>query len=305
MSIAFISHPDCLLHEMGKLHPEAPARLDAIEQALIEKHTIAELVGYEAPLATHEQLLRVHDAHHLNTLLNYAPKMGYYIIDSDTVMNPYTLSAALRAAGAAVLAVDLIMAKQHSAAFCNVRPPGHHAEKGQAMGFCFFNNVAVGVAHALEHYHLQRVAIVDFDVHHGNGTESIFKEDERVLLCSSFQYPFYPFTDVQAKNTHILKMPLPAGTRSSEFQQKIKAECLPKLTAFKPELIFFSAGFDAHVHDPLANLALTEADYEWITLEVKKIAHHYAEGRLISCLEGGYHLSALGDSAAAHIKAML
>ena len=217
MTVALITHPDCLLHDMGEAHPEQPARIQVITDELIATGLDLILKKYLAPLVTREQLLRVHDVNYIDSIFHLAPQAGLVALDPDTFMNPYTLKAAQRAAGAAVLGVDLVMSGEVKAAFCNVRPPGHHAEKDKAMGFCFFNNVAVGVAHALDHYKLERVAIVDFDVHHGNGTENIFHNDERVLLCSSFQHPFYPFSGFDTKNDHIMNLPLPAGTTGKVF----------------------------------------------------------------------------------------
>ncbi len=303
--LAFISHPVCLLHDMGEGHSEQPARIKVIEEAVKNSRIISELEFYEAPFATRKELIRVHDKNYVEEIFQIAPEKGIISLDPDTWMNPYTLNAALRAAGALIMAVDLVMKKEVRAAFCNVRPPGHHAEKNRAMGFCFFNNVAVGVAHALEHHHLKRIAIIDFDVHHGNGTENIFQEDERVLLCSSFQHPFYPYSGTDNKHPNILSLPLPAGTNSKLFRDKVTEKWLPALKNFKPEMIFFSAGFDAHASDPLANLFLLEEDYAWITREIKNIAEEFAEGRMVSTLEGGYNLDALAKSALAHIEAML
>jgi acetoin utilization deacetylase AcuC-like enzyme len=225
-------------------------------------------------------------------------------LDPDTAMNPYSLEAALRAAGAAVMATDMVMRGEADNAFCNVRPPGHHATRDQSMGFCIFNNVAVGVAHALAQYGLQRVAIVDFDVHHGNGTEAIFHDDPRVMLCSTFQHPFYPYSGADSGNAHIINVPLPAGTDGAGFRAAFMAHCLPALERFAPEMLFISAGFDAHREDDMAMLKLTEADYTWVTQQVKTLAQQYAHGRIVSTLEGGYALSALGRSAAAHIRVL-
>ena len=304
MSVAVLSHPDCALHEMGAGHPESPLRLAAIQDQLIASGLDDLLAHHEAPLAPRPALERVHAPAYVAHLFAEAPSHGYRYIDPDTAMNPHTLNAALRAAGAGIDAVDRVMAGEIAAAFCNVRPPGHHAERERAMGFCFFNNVAVAAAHALEHHHLARVAIVDFDVHHGNGTEDIFQDDTRVLLCSSFQHPFYPYGNAESRD-HIVKMPLRSGSGSAEFRAAMREHALPALEAFAPQFVFFSAGFDAHVDDPLASLGLKEADYAWITEEVKAIAERHARGRIVSVLEGGYDLSALGRSAAAHIKAML
>lgn len=304
MTVAFISHPDCLLHEMGDFHPEQPARIQAIHDALVKSELMNVLKPYSAPLATRAQLIRVHDEKYVNTIFANAPKTGSIALDPDTSMNPHTLQAALRAAGAAILAVDLVMTTKVTSAFCNVRPPGHHAEKDKAMGFCFFNNIAVGVAHALEHYALKRVAIVDFDVHHGNGTEDIFQNDERVLFCSSFQSPFYPYCGVDTNSKHIINIPLPTGTTGEIFREKVKEYWLEKINLFQPEIIFFSAGFDAYIQDELADLQLVEEDYAWVTEQIKEIAVSFCQGRMISMLEGGYHLEGLGRCAVAHVRAL-
>ncbi len=291
---------------MGAGHPECPARLAAISDQLIASGLDVLLRQYEAPLATRMQLNRVHDEQYLSSIFQLAPKDEELIwIDPDTAMNRHTLSAALRAAGAVVKAVDLVMEGEVSNAFCSVRPPGHHAEHDRAMGFCFFNNVAVGAAHALDVWGLERVAIVDFDVHHGNGTEDIFKDRPSVLLCSTFQHPFYPYSGANHSNDHIINVPLPAGTTGEEFRRAVQTHCLQPLEKFKPQLMLISAGFDGHEEDTLANFRLTEKDYTWVTEEVKTIAEAYSNGRIVSVLEGGYALSALGRSVAAHIKVLL
>lgn len=305
MTIAFISHPSCLLHEMGETHPEAPSRLTAITKALTDTGIIKLLKQLTAPEASKEQLARVHTQDYIETIFRLAPQTGHVCLDPDTAMNPDTLPAALFAAGAVIYAVDLLMTKQVNAAFCNVRPPGHHALHNQAMGFCFFNSIAVGVAHALEHYHLKRIAIVDFDVHNGNGTIDIFQNDTRVLFLSTYQDPFYPNVSIETNNQHIINMPLPYGAGSQAFRTAITKQALEKLKQFSPELIFISAGFDAHRDDPLAGLNLTEEDFTWITQEICTMANHCCEGRVISTLEGGYNLDALGRSVAAHIQVMI
>ncbi|MBI3479696.1 MAG: histone deacetylase family protein [Nitrosomonadales bacterium] len=304
MQIAYISHPLCLKHDMGGYHPESPARIHAIEDQLIAAGLLDHVQRHEAPEATRGQLLRVHDAGYIDFIASSAPQQGIVELDADTAMNPYTYPAALRAAGAVVLGVDLVMEKKAASAFCNIRPPGHHAERARAMGFCIFNNVAVGVAHALAQYGLKRVAIADFDVHHGNGTENIFHDDPRVMLCSTFQHPFYPYAGADSGNDHIINVPLPAGTGGAEFRAAVTQHWLPALQRFQPEMIFFSAGFDAHRDDDMAMLRLTEPDYAWVTEEVKRIADKYAQGRIVSALEGGYELHALARSALAHIKAL-
>jgi len=290
---------------MGEGHPESPARLAAILAAFNKVPWVKEIDWQEAPSATKQQLQRVHPLQYIESIYKASPKEGYVRLDPDTVMNPYTLSAALHAAGAQVAAVDEVFTKRTSKVFCLVRPPGHHAEPDTAMGFCFFNNVAVGVAHALAEYNCKRVAIIDFDVHHGNGTETMFTKDPRVCFWSSFQHPFYPGTSLEGKPAHIHLRPLQAGISGQEFRQRVDSELIPILEKFQPECVFISAGFDAHRLDPLANLSLEASDYAYITKAVCKIATKYAEGRVISTLEGGYHLNALSDSVTAHIGAML
>ncbi|HTT08523.1 MAG TPA: histone deacetylase family protein [Gammaproteobacteria bacterium] len=302
---AYLTHADCLKHEMGEDHPECPARITAIEDALHKAGLYDLLHHYEAPLATGEQLKRAHDADYVDALIAAAPRQGHVHLDGDTSMNPHSLPAALRAAGAAVRAVDLVMGGEETTAFCNIRPPGHHAERRQAMGFCLFNNVAVGAMHALHHHGVDRVAIVDFDVHHGNGTEDIFDTEPRVMLCSSFQYPLYPYKAGPTVDGHRVNVPLPAGAGGREFRRAVAATWFPQLERFQPRLIFISAGFDAHREDPLAGLNLVEQDYEWITREIMAIADRHGRGRVISTLEGGYALPALGRSAVVHIRALM
>lgn len=302
MVLAVISHPDCQLHDAGEGHPECPQRTIVIQNALKNYPFKTPIHYYEASLATRDQLIRVHDEQYVDWLCSIAPKEGIVGIDPDTWMNPYTLNAALRAAGSVPMAVDLVMKKMAQAVFCNVRPPGHHAEKEAAMGFCFFDNVAVGVAHALEVHGLKRVAIVDFDVHRGNGTQVIFQQDKRVLYCSSFAHPFYPGYEKEMDNEHILSVPLSAGTGGDLFRAVVSQAWFEKLDAFKPQLIYFSAGFDAHAQDPIGCLKLTEADYVWLTKEVAKIAKKHAEGRMVSVLEGGYNLDVLAQCVPAHVN---
>ncbi len=305
MSLSFISHPDCQKHEMGAHHPECPARLAAINDGLVSAKLDKVLSRHEAPAATRAQLTRVHDPRYVDWIEAHAPTDGLTWLDGDTAMSRYSLDAALHAAGAVVKAVDLVMAGETSAAFCSVRPPGHHAERRRAMGFCIFNNIAVGAAHALTEHRIQRLAIVDFDVHHGNGTEDIFRDEPRVLFCSSFQHPFYPGTGADTVSDHIINIPLPAGTGGREFREAVRLKWLGQLDAFRPELVLISAGFDAHAEDDMAMLNLVEDDYAWITREVRRIALAHAHGRIVSALEGGYSFSALGRSVAAHIKALI
>ena len=305
MTIALISHPDCEKHDMGAGHPERPERLGAINDRLIASGLGIMLHHYEAPLATREQLQRVHDPKYIESIFDQSPQAGRLVwIDPDTAMNEHSLTAALRAAGAVVLGVDLVMSGKEQCAFCNVRPPGHHAEHNRAMGFCFFNNIAVGAAHAMQQYGLERIAIVDFDVHHGNGTEDIFRNEPRVMLFSTFQHPFYPYSGSDTHLPNILNVPLPTGTRSEQYREAVEQYWLPALNKFKPELIMVSAGFDAHCDDQMAGLCLVEEDYAWITQHIKNIAAKTAKGRIVSTLEGGYELGALARSAHAHIAAL-
>jgi len=304
MQTAYISHPLCLKHDMGAHHPECPARIHAIEDQLIASGLLDYLQRHDAPQATREQLLRVHEENYIDLIESSVPQHGIVQLDGDTALNQFSYQAALRAAGAAVLGVDLVMAGKAENAFCNIRPPGHHAERARAMGFCIFNNVAVGAAHALVQHGLQRVAIADFDVHHGNGTENIFHDESRVMLCSTFQHPFYPYCGADSGNEHIINVPLAAGAGGEEFRAAVTRHWLPALERFQPELLLISAGFDAHRDDDMAMLRLTEPDYVWVTETLKQIAGKYAQGRIVSALEGGYELPALGRSVLAHIKVL-
>lgn len=303
-STAFISHRDCHLHDMGSYHPESPARLSAISDHMIAQGLDHYFVFYDAPLASFEQLLRVHSAFHLERLKRNSPALGIVHLDPDTAMNPHTWNAALRSAGAGVLAVDLVMSREVQNAFCAVRPPGHHAERANAMGFCFFNNVAVAAAHALKAHGLSRVAVIDFDVHHGNGTEDCFKNNEQVLMISMFQHPFYPYSGTDHPAPNMLNVPLPSGTSSDEFRQMVNELWLPRLREFKPEFIFISAGFDAHHEDDLGGMKLHERDFSWVSEQLKQVADETAQGRIVSMLEGGYVLSALARCVTAHIKVL-
>jgi acetoin utilization deacetylase AcuC-like enzyme len=289
---------------MGAGHPECPARIHAIEDQLIASGLFGYLQHHEAPEATREQLLRVHDAAYVDSIKSTAPHQGTVDLDGDTSMNPFTYPAALRAAGAAVMAVDLVMAGKVENAFCNIRPPGHHAEKARAMGFCIFNNIAIGAAHALAAHGLNRVAIADFDVHHGNGTEHAFHDNPRVMLCSTFQHPFYPYAGVNSGNDHIINVPLAAGAGSLEFRDAVVDKWMPALESFKPELLLISAGFDAHWEDDMSMLMLLDSDYGWVTEQLKILAERHCNKRIVSVLEGGYELNALGRSAMAHIKVL-
>ena len=302
MATAFIHHPDCVLHDMGAHHPESPDRLAAIEDYLLATGLIQHLVSEAAPKASREQLLRVHDRSFIDSIESASPQRGMVHLDPDTAMNPHTLSAALHAAGAVVRAADMVIRGEADNAFCNVRPPGHHACRGRAMGFCFFNNVAVGAAHALEAHGLERVAIVDFDVHHGNGTEDIFCDDERVLMVSTFQHPFYPYSGTQGRSEQMVNIPLAAYSGRAAFRQAVENAWLPALHGFAPQMVFVSAGFDAHRDDDMASLGLVEADYAWVTRQIVEIADRYAGGRIVSTLEGGYNLPALARSVSAHVR---
>jgi len=304
MPVAFITHPDCLKHEMGAHHPERPQRLTAVEEEIAAEGLQNQIKRYEAPLATDEQLARVHPLEYVRAVRDAAPEHGTVHLDPDTAMNPYTLNAALRAAGAAALAIDLVLREQHQAAFCNVRPPGHHACRARPMGFCIFNNVAVAAKHAIEAHGLERVAIIDFDVHHGNGTEDIFEGDEQVLMASIFQHPFYPYSGTDDPASNMFNVPLAAGSGGRELRKAVTEVWLPALDAFEPQLICFSAGFDAHVEDDMAMLRFVDSDYAWVTAQVKAVAERHAGGRIVSMLEGGYSLPALGRSAVEHLRVL-
>ena len=304
MTTALITHADCLKHEMGPHHPECPERLAAVLKGLEHAGLLNSLAVFDAPLATREMIERAHDPDYVSEIFSAAPQTGYAYLDPDTSMNPKSLDAARRAAGAVVDGVDRVMAGEIRNAFCAVRPCGHHATHDRAMGFCIFNNVAVGAMHALEAHGFDRVAILDFDVHHGNGTEDIFHDDPRVMLCSSFQHPFYPGTGANSGNSHIIPTPLVARTDGAHFRRAIEATWVPALEVFKPEFIVVSAGFDAHADDPLANLNLLEEDYVWVTELICDIADRHAEGRVVSALEGGYNMGALARSAAAHVEVL-
>ncbi|TXG79296.1 MAG: histone deacetylase family protein [Thermomicrobiales bacterium] len=289
---------------MGSHHPECPERLSAINDRLIAAGLDLYLSFHDAPQAEIEHLTRAHPREYVEEILSVVPVNGIHHLDPDTAMCPGTVKAALRAAGAGVLATDLVLGGEVENSFCAVRPPGHHAERAKAMGFCFFNNVAVAAHHALEKHGLKRVAVIDFDVHHGNGTEDIFAGDQRVLMVSTFQHPFYPYSGTDNPAANMLNVPLPAGTRGDGFREVVESKWVPALDEFKPEAIFISAGFDAHYEDDMGSFGLLEADYAWVTGELKKVAKRHSNGRIVSILEGGYSLSALGRSVAAHIKVL-
>lgn len=308
MATAFYSPPQCRLHDMGAGHPECPQRLDAINDHLRATGLDVALEHRDAPDATLEQLERAHSAlyvQEIQALLELLASTGESkAIDPDTAACPATWAAAVRAAGAAIAATDAVIAGEVENAFCAIRPPGHHATREEAMGFCFFNNVAVAARHALDVHGLQRVAIVDFDVHHGNGTEDIVAGDDRILMLSIFQHPLYPYSGESPKGDNMLNVPIPPYTKGGEVREMIEALWMPRIEAFRPQMFFVSAGFDAHREDQLAQLGLVEADYEWITRRIKQMAERHAGGRIVSCLEGGYSLSALARSVAAHLKVL-
>lgn len=304
MRTAYITHSSCSRHNMGADHPECPERLHAINDQLIASGLLDHLIHYDAEMASKDQLTQVHTRQYVEWVFQQAPAEGLIDLDGDTAMNKFTLSAALHAAGAAIQAVDLVMAGDVENAFCCIRPPGHHAGRSGASGFCIFNNVAVAAAHALKHHQLQRVAILDFDVHHGDGTEDIFHDNPKVMLCSTFRHPFYPYTGAESGNDHIINVPLAARTSGTEFREAVTQHWLPALDHFQPEFLLISAGFDAHYEDDMGGLALKEADYLWITETLKQVAKKHAQGRIVSVLEGGYALHALGRCVMTHVKSL-
>jgi acetoin utilization deacetylase AcuC-like enzyme len=309
MTTAIYFHPECKRHEMGEWHPESPARLQAIEDQIIASRIDGFLDYREAPEVDVAAIARVHTANAIacvreNVAALESAGTAYYPIDADTMLNAHSWRAALRAAGAAVAATDAVIAGELDNAFCAIRPPGHHARPSEPMGFCLFDNVAIAAKHALETHGLQRVAIVDFDVHHGNGTEEAFFDDPRVLMVSFFQHPFYPYTDARQSLANMVNVPVPAYTKGDEVRQLVSEKWLPALHAHRPEMIFISAGFDAHREDDIGQMGLVEADFAWLTQQIMAVARQHADGRIVSCLEGGYNLSALGRSVVAHLKAL-
>ncbi len=306
MTTLLYTHPACLEHDPGQYHPESPARLRAVLEAL-DAPEFARLDRREAPEADLDDIARVHPRRFVERMLAAVPAAGHAGIDADTILSPASGRAALRAAGAVVAAVDAVVAGEADNAFCAVRPPGHHAEPGRAMGFCLFNNVAIGALRAREAHGLARVAVIDFDVHHGNGTQARFAADSTLFYASTHQYPLYPGTGGRAETGvgNIVNVPLRPMSGSREFRLGMTREILPALDAFRPEMVLISAGFDAHKSDPLAQLLLDEADYTWITEQLLEIARHHAGGRVVSTLEGGYDLAALASSAAAHVRVLM
>ena len=309
----FFTHRDCWKHEMGEGHPECPARLDAIEDRLLVSGVGDALERRDAPEAPMADLELAHGRMHMAALRGLTDTLREEIeaggpthaqIDPDTSLNIHTWSAALRAAGAALAATDAVIAGEMANAFCSIRPPGHHACRDQAMGFCFMNNVALAALYALERHGLKRVAIVDFDVHHGNGTENIIAGDQRVLMVSFFQHPFYPLGGSRSHASNLVNLPVAAYTKGPQVRELIAEHWLPRLEAYRPEMIFISAGFDAHRADEMGQMGLVEADYAWITKRVKEVAQRHAQGRIVSCLEGGYDLDALALSVEAHIRVL-
>ncbi|OON63858.1 deacetylase [Massilia sp. KIM] len=306
MSTAIYSHPDCRRHEMGSWHPESPARLQAIDDQLILARLDGLIEQRSAPLADTASILRNHSPGALALVRDHVPAApgDYYPLDGDTSLCHYSYQAALRAAGAAIQATDDVIAGAVDNAFCAVRPPGHHATPTEPMGFCLFNNVAIAARHALEVHGLERVAIVDFDVHHGNGTADAFRDEPRVLMASFFQHPFYPYSEPEPITATCVNVPVPARADGEAVRKLVQEYWLPALHAFQPQMIFFSAGFDGHREDDMGGIGLVEADYAWITRQVVAVARQYAQGRIVSCLEGGYELSALGRSVVAHLKVL-
>ena len=313
MTTGFYTHRDCHRHEMGHGHPECPERLDAINDRLISGGLGDLLDRRDAPLASPNDIELAHDRLHVASLQGLTTRLqeeiaaggsAYLQIDPDTSINPHTYQAALRAAGAAIAATDAVMAGQLHNAFCSVRPPGHHATHTKAMGFCFFNNVAIAAKYALERHGLQRVAVVDFDVHHGNGTEDILSNDPRALMVGFFQHPLYPHSGTDHPAANMRNLPVPAYTKGTAVREMFTEVLLPKLDAFQPEMVFISAGFDAHRDDELGQLGLIEQDYTWMSEQIMQIAKRHAQGRIVSCLEGGYALGALARSVEAHLRVL-
>lgn len=305
METLYITHPSGWLHEMGPHHPECPQRLGAVSDQLLASGLMPCLREMQAGPASEEALAAVHDPAYIARLREMTPSEGYVRLDQDTQINPYTFHAARHAAGAGIAAVDAVMRSQESrVAFCAVRPPGHHALPDQAMGFCFFNNIAVAARHALDAYGLQRIAIIDFDVHHGNGTEAMFAGDERVLMCGFYQQALFPHRGEVPQAANMCNVPLPPCSGGEAVRELVETQWLPRLDAHQPQLLLISAGFDAHREDDMGGMKLTEADFTWLTRVLVGVADKYAQGRIVSMLEGGYELSSLGRSVVAHVRAL-
>lgn len=302
---ALITHADCVKHEIAPGHPEQPARIASVLDQLEVDGLLQALQQYEAPLADKAHLTLAHPASYVDSIFDASPATGSVQLDADTAMNEHSLRAALLAAGAGIKAVDLVTAGDIDNGFCCVRPPGHHAEKATAMGFCFFGSIAIAALYALQKTGINKVAIIDFDVHHGNGTEDLIGEHEDVFFCSSFQHPLYPGKFGKNVPGRKINIPLESGCDGATFRRTMQSDCLAALRAFEPDIIFISAGFDAHRDDPLAGLNLLEEDFAWITSELVKVATEFSDGRIVSMLEGGYNLEALGRSASAHIKELM
>lgn len=304
MTTGFFSHDDCMKHNMGAEHPESPERLAAIVSYLADTGLEQDLDWVRPDEATRDQLLTVHPERYLHQLEMMQPTKGRVYTDPDTAMMPDTLRAARLAAGANIQAVDMVLSSQLTNAFVCARPPGHHAERSKSMGFCFYNNIALAARRALNFHHLERVAIIDFDVHQGNGTVDIVGGDERILMCSSFQHPFYPHSHVHRQAENIINTPIQAGTSADEYRRTVETAWVKRLQDFRPQLVLISAGFDGHRLDPLAELNLEVEDYRWLTEMITSIAADSANDRIISTLEGGYHLRALAESVNAHLEVL-
>lgn len=305
---AWISTPESCTYFVRGEHPESPSRIKSIEKLLKRSHVWPLLQKIPAPEVTDIQLARVHSRNYLSFLENQAYTSNAVKIEEDTYLNREMLKAARFGAGAAIKAVDMVMRKQAKNAFCAIRPPGHHAMADKAAGFCLINNIAVAAMHAIAEYHLDRIAILDFDLHHGDGTETIFRDDSRILFLSSFEYPLYPILDLKDYAqcpSNAVRSTLEAGSGSNEFRDVVRTQWLPRLEAFRPQLIMCSAGFDAHKLDPLGHLNLTEADYEWLTKKIMLLANRHASGRIVSVLEGGYNLESLASSVKAHLSCLV
>ncbi|AGF46973.1 deacetylase [Candidatus Kinetoplastibacterium desouzaii TCC079E] len=306
METMYITHPTSFIHEMGSFHPDTPRRLDVISDQLLMSGLMPFITtGYPFKALKHD-VLRVHTSDYFNSLLTNIPEQGkYYFIDNDTMMNHYTFNSALYAAGSGIFGVNAVFSNYVKNVFCSVRPPGHHACSNKAMGSCFFNNIAIAAKYAFEQYKISKLAIIDFDVHHGNGTEEIFFNDDRVLMCSFFQHPFYPYSKLlNYKKTNMCNIPVDAYSKPSKIREIVSEYWIPEIHKHKPEIILISAGFDAHREDDMGQLFLTESDYAWITDKIVDLSEQYSEGRIVSMLEGGYNFSSLSRSVVAHIRSL-